>query len=180
MSLAPRAGWARIRGSAGPTSRMELQNSPPRFYDFGPFRVDTARRLLLRGQHPVYLTARVFDLLHFLLCQRDRAVSRAELFQVLWPDVVVEDGNLSVNVSVLRKALQDDVGSCYIETLPRVGYRFCGEVLEHSGERAGLGAERAPAGRVASARPRPSPPRAGRSAQSAALNQTPCLGTNLF
>lgn len=159
MSLAPRAGWARSRGAAAPTSRMDLQDRPARCYDFGPFRVDTARRSLLRGQHPVYLTARVFDLLHFLLCQRDRAVSRAELLQVLWPGVVVEDGNLSVNVSVLRKALQDDIGSCYIETLPRVGYRFCSDVLEHSGEREGLG---------------------GRSAQSAALEQTPCLGTSPF
>lgn len=108
-----------------------------RFYDFGRFRVDTARRLLLRDQRPVNLTAKVFDLLTLLLRQRERAVSRAELFQALWPDVVVEDGNLSVNVSVLRKALQDDTGSCYIETLPRVGYRFCGEVFEHSGERDG-------------------------------------------
>jgi DNA-binding winged helix-turn-helix (wHTH) protein len=163
MSLAPRAGWARIRGAAEPTSRMELQNSPSRCYDFGPFRVDTARRLLLQGQHPVYLTARVFDLLHFLLCQRDRAVSRAELFQVLWPDVVVEDGNLSVNVSVLRKALQDDLGSCYIETLPRVGYRFCSDVLEHAGEGAGLGggarAGWARCPRMAPTLPSPSDPR---------------------
>lgn len=105
-----------------------------RCYDFGHFRVDTARRVLLHERHPVALTAKVFDLLVFLLRRRDRVVRRAELMDALWPDVAVEDGNLSVNISILRKALQGDGGSACIETLPRVGYRFCADVVERAPE----------------------------------------------
>jgi predicted ATPase/DNA-binding winged helix-turn-helix (wHTH) protein len=113
---------------------VAAQEHVARFYDFGPFRVDTARRALLCDRQPLALTARVFDLLVLLLRRRDRVVSRAELLEALWPDVAVEDGNLSVNISTLRKVLQH-AGTCpYIETLPRVGYRFLAEVAEHARE----------------------------------------------
>jgi len=113
---------------------MTVPRHRVRFYDFGRFRVDTARRLLLREQTVVSLPAKAFDLLTLLLEERDRALRRTELLAALWPDVTVEDGNLSVNVSMLRKALRDDAATSYIETLPRVGYRFSGNVLAHSGE----------------------------------------------
>lgn len=122
--------------SRGRVFELNMQEEPARCYDFGRFRVDTARRLLLDERRPVALTAKVFDLLVFLLRRRDRVVRRAELLDELWPDVAVEDGNLSVNISILRKALQGDDSSVYIETLPRVGYRFCADVVERSHQHA--------------------------------------------
>jgi DNA-binding winged helix-turn-helix (wHTH) protein len=101
-------------------------------YAFHSFRVDPARRLLLRGGRPLSVTAKVFDLLIVLIRSRARVVTRAELMEQLWPDTTVEDGNLSVGISALRKALgsgPDDAP--IIETLPRVGYRFVADVREH-------------------------------------------------
>lgn len=98
-------------------------------YSFGPFLLDLARRELSNAGRPVRITAKVFDLLAILVTHRDRALSRTELQTRLWPDVVVEEGNLSVHVSALRKALAEGAsGQGYIETLPRVGYRFAGSV----------------------------------------------------
>ena len=100
-------------------------------YAFRVFRVDPARRLLLRGATPVRVTAKVFDLLMVLIRGRERVIPRDELIEQLWPDTTVEDGNLSVGISTLRKALgagPDDAP--IIETSPRVGYRFVAEVHE--------------------------------------------------
>jgi DNA-binding winged helix-turn-helix (wHTH) protein len=98
-------------------------------YGFEPFELDAARRhLSCRGRH-VALTARGFDLLLLLILNRHRMLSRAELLQCLWPDVFVEDANLSVNVSLVRKVLGEDKRNPrYIATLPRRGYRFVAEV----------------------------------------------------
>ena len=102
-------------------------------YAFHSFRVDPARRLLLRSGCPVNLTAKVFDLLMVLIRSRERVVTRAELMQQLWPDTIVEDGNLSVGISALRKALAaGSEDAPIIETLPRVGYRFVAEVRQES------------------------------------------------
>ena len=104
---------------------------PEAVYRFHSFRVDPARRLLLRGARPLSVTAKVFDLLMVLIRGRERVITRDELIEQLWPDTTVEDGNLSVGISTLRKALgsgPDDAP--IIETLPRVGYRFVAEVHE--------------------------------------------------
>ena len=103
-------------------------------YLFHSFRVDPARRLLLRGASPVSVTAKVFDLLMVLIRGRERVITRDELIEQLWPDTTVEDGNLSVGISTLRKALGSGPADApIIETLPRVGYRFVAEVREESG-----------------------------------------------
>ena len=100
-----------------------------RVYAFGAFRVDPARRLLSKSGRPVRVTAKVFDLLSTLLDSQGRVLTREELMGQLWPDTVVEDGNLSVNVSALRKVLEDnDAERPIVETLPRVGYRFAADV----------------------------------------------------
>jgi DNA-binding winged helix-turn-helix (wHTH) protein len=100
-------------------------------YVFHSFRVDPARRLLLRDRRPVSLTAKVFDLLIVLIRNRERVVTRDELMDQLWPDTTVEDGNLSVGISTLRKALGSGPQDApIIETLPRVGYRFVADVRE--------------------------------------------------
>lgn len=111
------------------TSRDWSWQSEAGVYGFEPFELDAARRhLLCRGRH-VPLTARGFDLLLLLILNRHRMLSRAELLRHLWPDVCVEDANLSVNVSMVRKALGEDRRTPrYIATLPRRGYRFVAEV----------------------------------------------------
>jgi len=101
----------------------------PRTYAFGPFVVDTSRRVLLRNGEPVPVTAKVFDLLLLLLDNADRLVDRNEISRRLWPDTHVSETNLAVNVSSLRKALDDtrDRGT-YIVTVTGRGYRFASPV----------------------------------------------------
>lgn len=104
---------------------------PQQIYEFGPFRVDGAERTLLRDGNPVALTDKVFELLWLLMQNRGHALSKAELMRALWPDTVVEENNLTVNMSTLRKALGESAGQRrYIETLPRRGYRFVADVRE--------------------------------------------------
>jgi DNA-binding winged helix-turn-helix (wHTH) protein len=79
------------------------------------------------------MTARCFDLLLLLVQHRHRMLSREELFQALWPGACVEDANLTVNMSLVRKALGEDPRQPrYIATLPRRGYRFVADVQETS------------------------------------------------
>ncbi|HKO91378.1 MAG TPA: winged helix-turn-helix domain-containing protein [Polyangiaceae bacterium] len=102
-------------------------------YVFHSFRVDPGRRSLLEGERSIAVTAKVFDLLLFLIRSRERVVLREELMAELWPDTTVEDGNISVAISLLRKALSSGApGQTCIETLPRVGYRFVAEVREEA------------------------------------------------
>ena len=64
-------------------------------YDFGPFRLDPAERLLLRDGHAVPVTPKAFDLLVYLVEHDGRLVEKHSLMSALWPDTVVEDGNLA-------------------------------------------------------------------------------------
>src|ERR1041384_3266658 len=93
-------------------------------YRFGEFRLDPARRTLLRGNQPLTLAPKAFDMLLVLIRNRSRVLSKEELLSTIWPDTFVEEGNLKFNVSVIRKALGDE---SWIETLPRRGYRLAGD-----------------------------------------------------
>jgi Tol biopolymer transport system component/DNA-binding winged helix-turn-helix (wHTH) protein len=77
----------------------------------------------------VPLPPKTFDLLLLLVENRERIMLKADLMGALWPDTLVEEANLSFQISALRKALGDD-GSRYIETSPKRGYRFCSPVAE--------------------------------------------------
>src|SRR5258708_5314267 len=103
------------------------------FYEFGEFKVDAVERLLLRRDQPVPLTQKVFDLLLLLVQNSGHVVEKDRLMREIWPDAFVEEGNLTQNISVLRKVLSDD-GRQYIQTVPRRGYRFVHvrEVMEES------------------------------------------------
>jgi eukaryotic-like serine/threonine-protein kinase len=102
-----------------------------RLYAFGPFTLDTRERLLCKDGQPIALTPKVLDLLLLLVRNHGRLVTKEELMAELWADTVVEEGNLSQNVSVLRKALGDSAEQPrFVETVPRVGYRFLGPVTE--------------------------------------------------
>ncbi len=89
-------------------------------YRFGPFQLLTDRRLLLADGQPQVLGVRAFDLLQALVERRERIVGKAELLDLVWPDLVVEEANLPVQVSALRKLLGPDV----IATVAGRGYRF--------------------------------------------------------
>jgi DNA-binding winged helix-turn-helix (wHTH) protein/TolB-like protein/Flp pilus assembly protein TadD len=108
-----------------------MSSKTPHFYEFGPFRLDPSAPLLLRDEHPVALTPKALETLVFLVEHGGRVVRREELIEAVWPDVEVEENNLSVNVSSLRKALGEaNGGEKYIETVPRRGYRFTAPVRD--------------------------------------------------
>src|SRR5690348_2063774 len=92
-------------------------------YEFGEFQLDTAGRRLIRNGTFVNLSPKSHDLLEVLVANPDRALSKSELLQLLWPDIAVEEGNLAFQISVLRKALGAEARS-WIETVPRFGYRW--------------------------------------------------------
>ena len=123
----------------GPTETMEetgktLKNPEKptrRLYDFGPFRADPQKRVLLKDGQPVALTGKPFDILLALLESHGELLTKDQLSGRLWPDTVVEEGNLWRNVSSLRKALGESPdGRPYIVTQARQGYRFVGDVRE--------------------------------------------------
>ena len=104
---------------------MKLRNER---FQFGPFTLDLSNRLLLRIGKPISVTPKAFDTLAYLVQNSQRLVTREELMKAVWPDSFVEDANLTVNVSLLRKALGEEEDGHYIETVPRKGYRFNAEV----------------------------------------------------
>ena len=99
--------------------------SASRFYEFGPFRLDTEGRVLLRAGRIVSLPPKVLDTLVVLVENQGQLVEKEKLLRSIWPDTYVDDNSLMHNVSVLRKALgHSPDGKSYIETAPRRGYRF--------------------------------------------------------
>ena len=100
-----------------------------RFYEFGPFRLDSTERLLLRGGVRVALTPKAYETLLALVENAGRALEKDELLRRVWPDTFVEEVSLARNISVLRKVLGDEDGS-FIETLPKRGYRFVAPVRQ--------------------------------------------------
>jgi TolB-like protein/DNA-binding winged helix-turn-helix (wHTH) protein len=100
-----------------------------KLFTFGPFQLDVGQRVLLRDGRPVPLPPKAMIILSVLVENHGRLVEREELMQRAWPDVFVEDGNLSVNVFALRKALAEGLGGASpIETIPKRGYRFTAAV----------------------------------------------------
>ena len=98
-------------------------------YEFGPFRLDPAERLLLRDQQPVPLKPKAFDLLVLLVERHGRLLTKQQLMDALWPETSVEEGNLTHTISTLRKALGDGHdGDQFVETVPTRGYRFVAPV----------------------------------------------------
>jgi TolB-like protein/DNA-binding winged helix-turn-helix (wHTH) protein/thioredoxin-like negative regulator of GroEL len=103
----------------------------PCFYEFGPFRVDSVKRLLLREGTPVALTPKAFETLLVFIQTRGQVLGKDELMQRVWPDTVVEENNLAQSISALRKALGEGPHeNRYIATVPGRGYRFVAGVTE--------------------------------------------------
>jgi DNA-binding winged helix-turn-helix (wHTH) protein/TolB-like protein/Flp pilus assembly protein TadD len=104
-------------------------------YEFGDFLLDPAQHQLLRHGQSVPLTPKAFDLLLVLVQSGGRLLTKDDLMKKVWPDSFVEEANLTVSISSVRKALGDSLnGMNMIETVPKVGYRFVAPVKELSDE----------------------------------------------
>ncbi len=111
---------------------------PKTSYEFGPFRLDARERLLLRDGKGVALTPKVFDVLLVLVQHNGHILSKDEVMKHVWPNTAVEEGNISRNISTLRKALGEAPHKGqYIETIPWRGYRFVANVKEVRDSQAG-------------------------------------------
>ena len=94
-------------------------------YEFGEYRLDARERRLLRGDQPIPLTAKVFDTLLVLVRNGGHLVSKDILLREVWSEAFVEEANLARHIWTIRKALGDDENEHrYIETIPKIGYRF--------------------------------------------------------
>jgi DNA-binding winged helix-turn-helix (wHTH) protein/Flp pilus assembly protein TadD len=97
--------------------------------EFGPFRLDLRRHLLFRGEEPISVPSKALDTLVELVGRHGEVVSKDELLAAVWQDSVVEEGNLSQNIYVLRKVLGEAPDEHrYIVTIPGKGYRFVAPV----------------------------------------------------
>src|SRR6516162_6824633 len=100
-----------------------------KLYEFGPFRVDPEKELLLRGNETIPLTPKTFQILLVLIRHSKEIVTKDELMKEVWPDTFVEEANLSRNIFLLRKALgESPQDHQYIVTVPGRGYRFAEDV----------------------------------------------------
>jgi len=106
---------------------------PPTSYEFGPFRFDVADRVLFRAGQSVTVTPKALELLLVLIQNRGRLVSKENLISRVWPDTFIEENNLAVHISTLRKALGGNSDETeYIKTSPKRGYSFVAEVREEA------------------------------------------------
>src|SRR5215831_1951848 len=120
----------------------ETRMPESQLYEFGPFVLDTAQHLLLKGEKPVTLTPKTYDALLVLVRNSGRMLSKEELMGALWPDSFVEESNLTQQVSMIRKALGESPGEHrYIVTVPGRGYRFAAQVKSRPAERTGRAGE---------------------------------------
>lgn len=155
---------------------MDISSSDKGLYVFGSFVLDPLKRTLLRDGVPVPLSPKVFDTLLYLVEHPDRLLDKDELLEAVWPGRVVEENNLSHNISLLRKTLNGDgaLDRCII-TSPGRGYRFT--ATPQRVPRTAYPADAAATADVAAllendgngARPAASPPRWRRVAWAAAL-----------
>ncbi|HEX8846130.1 MAG TPA: winged helix-turn-helix domain-containing protein [Pyrinomonadaceae bacterium] len=100
-------------------------------YLFAEFQLDPLRRVLLKGGQPVALNPKAVELLLALVERRAEVLSKDDLLSAVWPDQIVEENNLTVHVSALRKALGEKKGAHrFIVTIPGRGYRFVADVKQ--------------------------------------------------
>lgn len=118
-----------------------MSSEVPRFYEFGPFRLDTTEHLLLRAGKVVPLTPKAFQTLLMLVQNHGRIVEKDEMLKSIWPETFVEEATLAQNVFTLRKALGGGEEEQYIQTIPKRGYRFVASITRVMDESAGAPAD---------------------------------------
>jgi DNA-binding winged helix-turn-helix (wHTH) protein/TolB-like protein/Tfp pilus assembly protein PilF len=105
----------------------------PVLYSFGPFFLDSTERIFSKDGVPLQISPRAFDTLLLLVDRAPHLISKSTLMNAVWAESFVEEANLAVVISVLRKALGDDGQERkYIQTVPKLGYRFIAEVRRGS------------------------------------------------
>jgi len=110
-----------MAASADPKSRQ--------LYEFGPFRLDPDKELLLREDETVPIAPKAFQILLVLIRHNKQVVTKDDLMKAIWPDTFVEEANLSRNIFLLRKALgESPQDHRYIVTVPGRGYRLAEDV----------------------------------------------------
>jgi len=106
-----------------------MSNRSKCVYLFDRYRLDPSERLLLRDNRTVRLSPKAFEILLVLVKNSGRLVEKEELMTAIWPDSFVEEGSLTKNISILRKALSDGSSNCqFIKTVPKYGYRLSGVI----------------------------------------------------
>src|SRR5436305_12649754 len=107
-----------------------MRTTPGHIYEFGAFQLDTAERLLRRlDGMAVPLTPRVFKTLLYMVENHDSVLDKERIMEAVWPDSIVEENNLSQNISTLRRLFGETPGSHqFIVTVPGRGYRFVASV----------------------------------------------------
>src|SRR6266576_1582057 len=112
-----------------------MNEKSPRLFKFGPFILNPMERLLTRHDEAVPLNQKAFETLLVLVQNRGRVLEKEELLKTIWPDTFIEEGTLAQNIYTLRKALGlTEDGRQYIDTVPRRGYRFAGNVQEQAND----------------------------------------------
>src|ERR1700678_2338839 len=109
--------------------RLAMSVERKQFYEFGPFRIDPDKGLLLRDDQLIPLQPKAFETLLVLVQNSGTVVLKNDLMKTLWPDSFVEESNLTQHIFVLRKTLGETAGeNRYIATIPGRGYRFAEKV----------------------------------------------------
>ncbi len=114
----------------GPRHRLSLAPPHQRLVDsstfrFGPYAINRDEKLLRRAGEPVPLPLKAVETLLLLVQWPGRVVSKEDIMRAVWPDVIVEENNLTQQISLLRKALGNGAeGGQWIQTIPKRGYRF--------------------------------------------------------
>ncbi|MBK8809424.1 MAG: transcriptional regulator [Acidobacteria bacterium] len=108
---------------------MGNPRKPKEVYRFGIFSLDAAELCLWREDEPIQLTPKQFDLLFYFVENAGRVAKKSELLDAVWADTFVEESTLARNISWLRSIL----GESFIETVPKVGYRFTADVVRPDG-----------------------------------------------
>lgn len=132
---------------------MDKEPNPINFetFEFAGFRLDTSKNLLSQYGEPIKLKAKAVELLIFLVRNNGRVVRKDEILEAVWPNSFVEEANLTVHISALRKVLANGNGhqnpheKVTIDTFPKVGYRFVGDVKRSRGEQIRDAASEPPA-----------------------------------
>jgi len=132
-----------IQRMAIPVRLLMQTGIDSRVYEFSGFRLEVAQRRLLHLGRPLPIKPKILDLLLFLVERHGQLITKDQLMKSIWPDAIVEENNITVSISMLRKTLGDNrVNPQFIETVPRRGYRFVAEVTEVSAEETPRGPTR--------------------------------------
>ena len=111
-------------------------------YFFGEYGLDTDRRELRRGAELVSIGPQGFDVLIYLICNRERVVSKDDLIEAVWRGRTVADSTLASQINAVRKSIGDSGDDQrLVRTIARKGFRFVGQVRQEQPSRAGASAQ---------------------------------------